>query len=139
MEKHIIDRYTDDIKAQIWERFGIDQTKLKDLGGFESFMYECEMNGEARILRVSHSDRYSSPQIHGELDFLRYLGENAANVAAPYLSPQGILLKLLMMGRVANILYRFSKRLRVGIYKGNGQMNLSNIMAKRWDVCIASQ
>lgn len=93
MEKHIIDRYTDDIKAQIWEGFGIDQTKLKDLGGFESFMYECEMNGEARILRVSHSDRYSSPQIHGELDFLRYLGENAANVAAPYLSPQGNLVE----------------------------------------------
>jgi hypothetical protein len=36
MEKHIVERYSDEIKAQIWERFGIDESALKDLGGFGS-------------------------------------------------------------------------------------------------------
>lgn len=89
MEQHIIQRYTDAIKAQIWQRFKIDEATLKELDGFESFIYEYEYEDEARILRVSHSDRYSSNQIHGEIDFLRYLDANGANVAGVYLSSQG--------------------------------------------------
>jgi amicoumacin kinase len=93
MEQHIIQRYSDSIKSQIWQRFDIDEATVTDLGGFESFIYEYQYENEPRILRVSHSDRYSSLQIHGEIDFLRYLAAHGANVAAAYLSPRGNLVE----------------------------------------------
>ena len=59
MEQVIRDRYSDEIKAEVLKRFEIAEADLKPVGGFESFIYEYPRNGEATILRVSHSARYT--------------------------------------------------------------------------------
>jgi amicoumacin kinase len=89
MEKLIHDRYTDAIKAEALRRFAIKEDELKPLGGFESFLYEYPRDGESAVLRVSHTARYSLLPMLGELDFLRYLRQHGANVAAPLPSPTG--------------------------------------------------
>lgn len=89
MEKLIHDRYTDALKAEALRRFAVNESELKPLGGFESFLYEYPRNGESAVLRVSHTARYSLLPMLGELDFLRYLREHGANVAAPLQSPNG--------------------------------------------------
>jgi Ser/Thr protein kinase RdoA (MazF antagonist) len=99
MEKLIHERYTDAIKAEALRRFHIKEEDLKALGGFESFLYEYPRDGKAAVLRVSHTARYSLLPMLGELDFLRYLGEHRANVAAPLPSPSGTWLEAIDDGQ----------------------------------------
>src|SRR5262245_59434927 len=93
MEKLIHNRYSEDIQAEALRRFAIEKDELKPLGGFESFIYEYSSNGTQAILRVSHSSRYGRLAMLGELDFLSYLRQHGANIAAPLPSPNGSLLE----------------------------------------------
>jgi hypothetical protein len=59
MEKAIRERYNDEILQEAQRRYGIGPNQIRLLDGFESFMFEFESDGRARILRLSHSIRRS--------------------------------------------------------------------------------
>lgn len=75
-----------DILNEIRSRYQID-SEMKELGGFESFIYEFSKGDESFILRISHSSRRSKDQIAAELEWIRYLFENGMNVCRGVLSP----------------------------------------------------
>jgi Ser/Thr protein kinase RdoA (MazF antagonist) len=119
MEKLIHERYTDAIKAEALRCFHIKEEELKPLGGFESFLYEYPRDGEAAVLRVSHTARYSLLPMLGELDFLRYLREHGANVASSLSSPAGSLLEAIDDGHDGQFLVTAFEKAAGGHQRGD--------------------
>ncbi len=81
--------FNDDILAEARRRYGIDPAGLEMLGGFESFIYSYTQNGQALILRLSHSLRYTYEMIAGELDWINYLALHGVSVSRPVASRLG--------------------------------------------------
>jgi Ser/Thr protein kinase RdoA (MazF antagonist) len=93
MEKRIKDRYSQAIHDDLLARFGVDITSVKELDGFESFIYAYTQNGRGYILRVGHSLRRSVELIHGEVDWLNHLAAGGAGVARAVRSQEGRLVE----------------------------------------------
>ena len=93
MQKHIKDRWNDDLLVEIAGRYGVSVKNLSILDGFESFIYEYKRAGTGYILRVSHSLRRSESLIRGEIDWLNYLAQGGARVAGAIESDAGNLLE----------------------------------------------
>ena len=73
------------ILDEIRRNYQIDG-ELKELDGFENFIYEFDKDNESFILRVSHSSRRTENQIIGELEWIKYLYDNGLNVSRGVLS-----------------------------------------------------
>ncbi len=73
--------YSNKILATAIQLFAIPQKSLKDLGGFESFVYEYERDGGSYILKITHTVRRSVDYLMGELDFVNYLQANGVATA----------------------------------------------------------
>ncbi|HSH05491.1 MAG TPA: phosphotransferase [Anaerolineae bacterium] len=84
MEQAIRDRFNDNILAATAHRYNLQPTDLEFHGGFESFIYTFTQNNKPYILRLTHSRRRTPNLIHAEIDWLHYLAQNGAAVAAPY-------------------------------------------------------
>jgi Ser/Thr protein kinase RdoA (MazF antagonist) len=91
MEPRIAARYGDELFSEIRRRYDLAPDQIRELGGFESYIYEFTRpeTGEACVLRVGHSLRRSPDHFHGEIDWLHFLAERGADVAAPVRSPAG--------------------------------------------------
>lgn len=93
-------RYTEKILAEACWHFGFEPDKLEQLEG-SAFVYEGELNGKPRILKISpallnpqqHLLGATLEQILGELDFVRFLAENGVPVALPIASRAGNLVE----------------------------------------------
>ena len=84
MKSTIKSRFTPEIQVGISKHFGIDPiSSLQDLNGFENFVYAFEHGDTDRILRIGHSLRRPEHQVRSEIEWLRFLAENNAGVAAP--------------------------------------------------------
>jgi Ser/Thr protein kinase RdoA (MazF antagonist) len=81
MEKRIKERYNQQILNQVMESFSIAADRIQLLDGFESFIYEFQREGQAYILRISHSLRRNENLIRGEIDWINYLHRGGATVA----------------------------------------------------------
>jgi Ser/Thr protein kinase RdoA (MazF antagonist) len=81
MEKRIKERYNQQILNQVMEFYGIADDRIKLLDGFESFIYEFQREGQAYILRISHSLRRDENLIRAEIDWINYLHRGGASVA----------------------------------------------------------
>ncbi len=81
MEKRIKERYNQQILNQVMEFYSIADDRIKLLDGFESFIYEFQREGQAYILRISHSLRRDEKLIRGEIDWINYLHRGGASVA----------------------------------------------------------
>ena len=81
MENRIKDRYNQQILEQVMESFSITEDNIHMLDGFESFIYEFQQEGQAYILRISHSLRRDENLIWGEIDWINYLHRGGACVA----------------------------------------------------------
>jgi Ser/Thr protein kinase RdoA (MazF antagonist) len=94
MDPKIVKRYKDEILHEAMQRFGIKESQIKPLDGFESFMYEFyrPQDGEF-ILRIGHSGRRSPELIAGEVDWINYLAQGGANVSRAILSNRGELVE----------------------------------------------
>lgn len=81
MDQKIRTCFNQEIVNQACLSYGISQNELKELGGFESFIYEFKQNDTDYILRITHSSRRTIAQIEAELEFIEYLHENGVNCA----------------------------------------------------------
>ena len=89
MEKRIKDRYNQQILEQVMEFFSITEDNIHLLDGFESFIYEFHREGQAYILRISHSLRRNKNLIRGEIDWINYLHRGGAGVAKAITAENG--------------------------------------------------
>ncbi len=81
MEVAAIDAFTDNVKQHIFASLNIDPADLKDLGGFESFVFLHLPSDE--IVRVTHESHRSVDQILAEMNFLKFLASHGAAVSTP--------------------------------------------------------
>jgi Ser/Thr protein kinase RdoA (MazF antagonist) len=81
MEKRIKERFNAQILSTVMESYNITADRIKLLDGFESFIYEFQQEGQAYILRISHSLRRDENLIRAEIDWINFLHRGAACVA----------------------------------------------------------
>lgn len=93
MEPRIRERFSASILKEALSRYGVVPEQARELGGFESFIYEYEKEGGRYILRIGHSERRSVSLIQGEVDWLNYLAAGGAAVAPAVLSGRGELVE----------------------------------------------
>ena len=94
MEKKIVEQYNDAIFNEIIAKYGFKNNGVKLLDGFESFIYECERDGQEYILRVSHTGlRRSREELLAEMDYINYMADNGVPAARAVASPQGNLIE----------------------------------------------
>ncbi|MEM7012368.1 MAG: phosphotransferase, partial [Verrucomicrobiota bacterium] len=86
MEEKIRSQYSSEVLDEAVRRFEIPPESVRDLGGFESFVYECQHHGKPRILRITHCLHRDIGQICAEIDWISYLAENGVGVCAPVFS-----------------------------------------------------
>lgn len=82
MEQRIKDRFSDEILEEAAARYGVAMGALRLLDGFESYIYEYSKGPSEYILRISHSIRRSEDLIQAEIDWINYLAQGGASVAA---------------------------------------------------------
>ena len=94
MKQYVIDRFSADIAAEASQRWGVAPDTLTDLGGFESFVYEAEIDGVAAILKIGHADRRSEGLLVAEAEFTRFLANRGISVASAIESGGGRLVEI---------------------------------------------
>ncbi|SDZ21744.1 phosphotransferase [Bacillus sp. 166amftsu] len=78
--------FTTEILDEAARRFNVTVEETP-LGDFENYIFHAKHeSGESYVLRLTHSSHRFKKQVEAELDFLRYLAENGAKVAAPHCS-----------------------------------------------------
>lgn len=93
MESRIRERFNQHILAGAMERYAVPEGNIRELGGFESFIYSFERGNGQYILRLSHSLRRSEELIRGEADWINYLAGNGVPVAGVVMSENGKLVE----------------------------------------------
>lgn len=68
--------FGEDILIKALNHWGATPADSKQLGGFESFVYEFRHNGRDYIMKLAHDIRRSPEYIMGELDFVNYLADH---------------------------------------------------------------
>jgi Ser/Thr protein kinase RdoA (MazF antagonist) len=93
MKQYVVDRYTDSVKAEMAARYSLAPEDLTDLGGFESFVFEADVNGQPTIIKLGHEERRSCDMLHAEAEFTQFLAAEGIGVAAAVESPLGNLVE----------------------------------------------
>lgn len=93
MEARIRNRYNNKIQQEVAGRYGISVANMEELGGFESFIYGFQREGQEYVLRIGHSLRRSPEMIRGEVDWLNYLAAGGVSVARAVPSANGLLVE----------------------------------------------
>jgi Ser/Thr protein kinase RdoA (MazF antagonist) len=104
MKHYVIERFSGDIATQAARRWDIEPDQLKDLGGFESFVYEADIRGDEAILKIGHSDRRSAELLVAEADFTRFLAGRGIPVASAIESTGGHLVESIDDGAGAHFM-----------------------------------
>jgi Ser/Thr protein kinase RdoA (MazF antagonist) len=97
--------HREDLFCTAAERYGLDRTKLRPLGGFESYLVQSEN----LVLKITHSIRRSQEYILGELEFVQFLAENGVAVACPVPSMQSNLVETIALEDGCFLIYAFQK------------------------------
>lgn len=84
--------------------YGIRDSEIKLLDGFESFIYEFDRAAESFILRISHDLRRTENLIRGEVDWINYLHQGGASVSKAILNTQGDLISKVPDGQDGHFL-----------------------------------
>ncbi len=85
----LFNRNSERILASASAAFGIVPSTLKRLGSFENFVFECELDGQPRILRLTDSEHRTPEAIHGELEWIAHLADNGVSVSRAVQSKSG--------------------------------------------------
>lgn len=81
MNKNIQESLTEDVIKKSALLYNTSFDSIKEIGGFENFVYEFEKDGNNYILRFVHSSHRSTEQVYAELEFIDYLDTNNARVS----------------------------------------------------------
>ncbi len=94
MEQAIRDQYNEKVFHELIGKYKIDPSRIRPLGGFESFVYEFDRGERQYVLRISHTGlRRKKEQVYAEADFINYLAAHGVPVARVVPSPEGNLLE----------------------------------------------
>ncbi len=74
-------KFTNEIRDEVLGIYDLSIEKVKDLGGFESHVYEFTKNNKEYILKVTHNIRRTENYLMGEVDYVNYLADNGVSVA----------------------------------------------------------
>lgn len=96
MDKRTHALYTPAIFQEAMKCFDVSPASIRELGGFESFIYEYDRGGKPCILRVSHSLHHPPNRTRGEMDFLNYLSGHGLAVPHPLPSVNGSLVEVIV-------------------------------------------
>jgi Ser/Thr protein kinase RdoA (MazF antagonist) len=80
------------ILAEAANRFGLELSSLRPLGGMEGMALEFKRGDSLFVLKITPKDKSDSDQIHqteARFEFMTYLAENGVRVAKPVPSPAG--------------------------------------------------
>jgi len=88
-------RYNDDILHEAARRYGVAPENLKNLGGFESFVYEYEREGRSYILKITHTIRRTVEYLLGELEWVNHLVDGGVPASRCVLSDAGNLVEII--------------------------------------------
>ncbi len=83
MKHQIEDTLYDRAVEAVIERFHLDRTRLRKIGEYENIIYECSLNNEDCIIRITHESHRNENLLKGELEWIDYLGDHGVPVAAP--------------------------------------------------------
>jgi Ser/Thr protein kinase RdoA (MazF antagonist) len=81
MLKEVKELYNDTVLNEALRRYGVDRSKVINLGGNESFVYGFESEGNEYIIKIIHSSHRSAPLVRAELDWLNYLDSHGVRVS----------------------------------------------------------
>lgn len=83
MEPSVRAQYTSDVRAAVATAVGAAPAGMRDLGGFESFVHEVEIEGRTRIVKATWGGRRTPEEMGAELHFTSYLADAGAAVCRP--------------------------------------------------------
>jgi len=109
MIKEIEELLNEQILIKSAELFGTTRAQLQDLGGFESHVYEFERNGQAYILKITHTIRRTVNYLLGELEFVNHLAEKEVSVSKAVKSINGRLVEEIPAVKGCFLAYVFEK------------------------------
>ncbi len=89
MDKRVRALYTPEILKEAQKRYDLQLEPVKQLDGFESFIYMCQRDGQEYVLRIMHSLQRSPEVIQGELEWIEHLAANGMAVGRGVRSPAG--------------------------------------------------
>lgn len=89
MEKHIVERFNDEVVQRGATLFGVPPDRLTQNHGSMNFICEYQIGGENYILRFTPSEHRSLNMVRGELEWLLYLHEHGVSVSIPVASSEG--------------------------------------------------
>ncbi len=142
MLPEISQRFSDKILTLAIARFDIAREDLKNLGGFESEVYEYQKDGKTYILKITHSIRRSVEYLIGELDFVNELAASGVSASRSVASPSGRLVEEIEDGIDGHFLvYSFEKapgeRLTPELFDADFQKRFGQLMGRMH--AVASQ
>lgn len=88
MELLVEKQFATGVIGKIIKRLHLDEKYIK-LGDFENYVFEVYENGQAKILRVTHSSHRSKPELESELDWIQHLHRCGIRIPEVYKSPNG--------------------------------------------------
>lgn len=91
MEAPVARLFTDDVRNALARSFGAEAGTLKLLGDFENYVFGYELEGQRRVLRISHASHRSAEQIEAELHWVDFLVGQGVRLARPLRSLSGAL------------------------------------------------
>lgn len=97
-------------KQQALKLYGAETESVKDLGGFEAFVFEYKKNDRFYILKITHTVRRTVDYLMGEIEFVNYLGDNGVPLARVVASENGKMVETVDDGQGGQFLvYAFEK------------------------------
>jgi Ser/Thr protein kinase RdoA (MazF antagonist) len=80
MDKQSRALFNDSILHEALQRYGSQVDTVVSLDGFENFIYEIQVAGQPRILRIAHSLHRTPAMVAGEIDWINYLADHGVSV-----------------------------------------------------------
>lgn len=89
MEKHIKELFTKKVLYEAAQKFNIVESSLKDLEGFQNFVYFGKSKETSVVLRVTHKSHRTEKEILSEINYIHYLANNNVSVSKAVISMDG--------------------------------------------------
>lgn len=88
IESSIKDKFTKEVFLEAAARFGINSDDIKELDGFQNFVFLGKRESKNVILRIAHSSHRSKEMTIAEIEFISYLADSGMTVSKALLSNQ---------------------------------------------------
>lgn len=108
MEKHVKELFTKEVLHEAAQKFNIIRSSLKDLEGFQNFVYFGKSNGTNVVIRITHKSHRTEKEILSEIDFIDYLFTHHVSVSKAITSIHGKFVEEISDGEFYATSFEFS-------------------------------